>query len=71
KKIKRRNTRQFHTFVGERGKKRSRCVAMAGEEQPLTEYEKQRLARIRENEARLQALGIRRLAASPLLNQPS
>uniref|UniRef100_A0A453CF58 EF-hand domain-containing protein n=1 Tax=Aegilops tauschii subsp. strangulata TaxID=200361 RepID=A0A453CF58_AEGTS len=44
---------------------------MAGEEQPLTEYEKQRLARIRENEARLQALGIRRLAASPLLNQPS
>ncbi|KAM3368618.1 hypothetical protein ACQJBY_016865 [Aegilops geniculata] len=44
---------------------------MAGEEQPLTEYEKQRLARIRENEARLEALGIRRLAASPLLNQPS
>ncbi|VAH34189.1 hypothetical protein VPH35_022373 [Triticum aestivum] len=44
---------------------------MAGEEQPLTEYEKQRLARIRENEARLQALGIRRLAASPILNQPS
>ncbi|XP_037486350.1 general transcription factor IIF subunit 1-like [Triticum dicoccoides] len=44
---------------------------MAGEDQPLTEYEKQRLARIRENEARLQALGIRRLAASPLLNQPS
>ncbi|KAI5013981.1 hypothetical protein ZWY2020_055371 [Hordeum vulgare] len=44
---------------------------MAGEEQPLTEYEKERLARIRENEARLEALGIRRLAASPLLNQPS
>ncbi|KAM3388193.1 hypothetical protein ACQJBY_010767 [Aegilops geniculata] len=44
---------------------------MAGEEQPLTEYEKQRLARIRENEARLEALGISRLAASPLLNQPS
>lgn len=44
---------------------------MAGEDQPLTEYEKQRLARIRENEARLEALGIRRLAASPLLNQPS
>lgn len=38
---------------------------MAGEEQPLTEYEKERLARIRENEARLEALGIRRLAASP------
>ncbi|KAK1684349.1 hypothetical protein QYE76_045197 [Lolium multiflorum] len=44
---------------------------MAGEDQPLTDYEKERLSRIRENEARLQALGIRRLAASPLLNQPS
>jgi hypothetical protein len=48
-----------------------RCLAMAGEDQPLTDYEKERLSRIRENEARLQALGIRRLAASPLLNQPS
>ncbi|XP_047063925.1 uncharacterized protein LOC124671617, partial [Lolium rigidum] len=47
------------------------CLAMAGEDQPLTDYEKERLSRIRENEARLQALGIRRLAASPLLNQPS
>uniref|UniRef100_A0ACD5USV0 Uncharacterized protein n=1 Tax=Avena sativa TaxID=4498 RepID=A0ACD5USV0_AVESA len=44
---------------------------MAGEDQPLTDYEKVRLSRIRENEARLQALGIRSLAASPLLNQPS
>jgi hypothetical protein len=44
---------------------------MAGEDQPLTDYEKERLSRIRENEARLQALGIRSLAASPLLNQPS
>lgn len=45
---------------------------MAGEEdRPMTEYEKERLARIRENEARLQALGIRRIAASPLLQQPS
>jgi hypothetical protein len=44
---------------------------MAGEDRPLTDYEKERLSRIRENEARLQALGIRRLAASPLLNQSS
>ncbi|KAF0893712.1 hypothetical protein E2562_029389 [Oryza meyeriana var. granulata] len=39
----------------------------AGSE-PMNDYEKERLARIRENEARLQALGIRRLAASPLLH---
>jgi hypothetical protein len=43
---------------------------MAGEE-PMTEYEKQRLARIRENEARLEALGLRSLAASPLLRDTS
>ncbi|XP_006652574.1 uncharacterized protein LOC102701073 [Oryza brachyantha] len=36
--------------------------------EPMNDYEKERLARIRENEARLQALGIRRLAASPLLH---
>ncbi|XP_062226269.1 uncharacterized protein LOC133924649 [Phragmites australis] len=39
--------------------------------QPMTDYEKQRLLRIRENEARLQALGLRGLAASPLLRNPS
>ncbi|KAM0915463.1 hypothetical protein ACQ4PT_010861 [Festuca glaucescens] len=44
---------------------------MAGEDLPLTDYEKERLSRIRENEARLQALGIRSLAASLLLNHPS
>lgn len=45
----------------------------AGEEtdEPLTEYERQRLSRIRENEARLEALGLRGLAASPLLRSPS
>ncbi|KAK3144139.1 hypothetical protein QOZ80_4AG0309250 [Eleusine coracana subsp. coracana] len=41
------------------------------EEEPMTEYEKQRLLRIRENEARLEALGLRSLAASPLLRNPS
>lgn len=52
---------------------RLRCVAMAGDEtdQPMTEYERQRLSRIRENEARLEALGLRSLAASPLLRNPS
>ncbi|KAF8702827.1 hypothetical protein HU200_032660 [Digitaria exilis] len=46
---------------------------MAGDEtdQPMTEYERQRLSRIRENEARLEALGLRSLAASPLLRNPS
>ncbi|CAN6229006.1 unnamed protein product [Urochloa humidicola] len=46
---------------------------MAGDEadESLTEYERQRLARIRENEARLEALGLRGLAASPLLRNPS
>ncbi|KAJ1272020.1 hypothetical protein BS78_06G171200 [Paspalum vaginatum] len=46
---------------------------MAGEEtdEPMTEYERQRLSRIRENEARLEALGLRGLAASPLLRNPS
>ena len=46
---------------------------MAGDEidEPLTEYERQRLARIRENEARFEALGLRGLAASPLLRNPS
>ncbi|XP_052151977.1 uncharacterized protein LOC127770351 [Oryza glaberrima] len=39
--------------------------------EPMNDYERQRLARIRENEARLQALGIRRLAASPLLHSPA
>ncbi|KAL5216474.1 hypothetical protein ABZP36_007875 [Zizania latifolia] len=38
--------------------------------QPMNDYEKERLRRIRENEARLRALGIRRLAASPLLRSP-
>ncbi|KAL6903771.1 hypothetical protein ACP4OV_004584 [Aristida adscensionis] len=42
-----------------------------GAAQPMTDYEKQRLERIRENEARLEALGIRTLAASPLLRNPS
>ncbi|CAD6262932.1 unnamed protein product [Miscanthus lutarioriparius] len=40
-------------------------------DEQLTEYEKQRLSRIRENEARLEALGLRTLAASPLLRSPS
>lgn len=40
----------------------------ATEAQPMTDYEKERLSRIRDKEARLQALGIRRLAASPLLH---
>ncbi|EES11183.1 hypothetical protein BDA96_06G176200 [Sorghum bicolor] len=40
-------------------------------DEQLTEYEKQRLSRIRENEARLEALGLRSLAASPLLRNPS
>ncbi|XP_066345421.1 protein pxr1-like isoform X3 [Miscanthus floridulus] len=40
-------------------------------DEQLTEYEKQRLSRIRENEARLEALGLRSLAASPLLRSPS
>ncbi|CAL5069098.1 unnamed protein product [Urochloa decumbens] len=46
---------------------------MAGDEtdESLTEYERQRLSRIRENEARLEALGLRGLAASPLLRNPS
>ncbi|RCV34710.1 hypothetical protein SEVIR_7G190400v4 [Setaria viridis] len=46
---------------------------MAGDEtdESLTEYERQRLSRIRENEARLEALGLRCLAASPLLRNPS
>ncbi|PAN39293.1 hypothetical protein PAHAL_7G233800 [Panicum hallii] len=46
---------------------------MAGVEtdESLTEYERQRLERIRENEARLEALGLRGLAASPLLRNPS
>ncbi|CAN6276412.1 unnamed protein product [Urochloa humidicola] len=46
---------------------------MAGDEtdESLTEYERQRLSRIRENEARLEALGLRSLAASPLLRNPS
>ncbi|TVT98053.1 hypothetical protein EJB05_38572 [Eragrostis curvula] len=43
---------------------------MAGEES-MTEYEKQRLSRIRENEARLEALGLRGLAASLLPRNPS
>ncbi|KAL6651115.1 hypothetical protein ACP70R_010040 [Stipagrostis hirtigluma subsp. patula] len=42
-----------------------------GGAEPMTDYEKQRLLRIRENEARLEALGIRSLAASPLLRSPS
>jgi hypothetical protein len=63
-------------ILGEIEKKRAearafcRRLAMAGEE-PMTEYEKQRLARIRGNEARLEALGLRSLAASPLLRNPS
>lgn len=40
-------------------------------DEQLTEYEKQRLSRIRENEARLEALGLRSLAASPLLRSSS
>ncbi|OEL31545.1 hypothetical protein BAE44_0007435 [Dichanthelium oligosanthes] len=46
---------------------------MAGDETDghMTEYERQRLLRIRENEARLEALGLRGLAASPLLRNPS
>nr|XP_035818949.1 uncharacterized protein LOC100282842 isoform X1 [Zea mays] len=40
-------------------------------DEQLTEYEKQRLSRIRENEARLEALGLRSLAASPLLRNSS
>lgn len=58
------------------GRKRTFCrrVAMAAgreTDEQLTEYEKQRLSRIRENEARLEALGLRSLAASPLLRSPS
>jgi len=58
---------------GERRKSFCRRVAMAGDgtDEHLTEYERQRLARIRENEARLEALGLRGLAASPLLRNPS
>ncbi|CAL5030811.1 unnamed protein product [Urochloa decumbens] len=46
---------------------------MAGDEtdESLTEYERQRLSRIRENEVRLEALGLRGLAASPFLRNPS
>ncbi|KAG8082790.1 hypothetical protein GUJ93_ZPchr0014g46650 [Zizania palustris] len=42
----------------------------AAGDQPMNDYEKERLKRIRENEARLRALGIRRLAASSLLRSP-
>lgn len=50
-----------------------RVPMAAGREtdEQLTEYEKQRLSRIRENEARLEALGLRSLAASPLLRSSS
>uniref|UniRef100_A0A0D9W7K5 EF-hand domain-containing protein n=1 Tax=Leersia perrieri TaxID=77586 RepID=A0A0D9W7K5_9ORYZ len=54
---------------GETGGKVEQECAAGGE--PMNDYEKQRLARIRENEARIQALGIRRLAASPLLHSPA
>jgi hypothetical protein len=69
----------FLYFCGEAGRKKARSfcgrvgVAMAGDEsdESLTEYERQRLSRIRENEARFEALGLRGLAASPLLRNPS